>query len=51
VLFTSDHDAAATGHQHYDVSLDGKKFLMIKHGEPVGPSQVNVVLNWFADLP
>jgi serine/threonine-protein kinase len=51
LLFTSNHDAAATGHQHYDVSLDGRKFLMIKHGEPVGPSQVNVVLNRFAKLP
>ncbi|MCZ6616822.1 MAG: protein kinase [Gammaproteobacteria bacterium] len=51
VLFTGEYDAAfLTGHQHYDISLDGKKFLMIKHGEPVGPSEVQVVLNWSEEL-
>lgn len=50
VLFTSQYDAAASGHQHYAVSHDGKKFLMIKHGESPGPSEVNVVLNWSAEL-
>ena len=43
----SEYDAAPlTGHQHYDISLDGERFLMIKHGDPPGPSEVHVVLNW-----
>ncbi len=51
VLFTGKYDAAPlTGHQHYDISLDGKRFLMIKHGEPAGPSAVQVVLNWSEEL-
>jgi Tol biopolymer transport system component len=51
VLFTGVYDAAPlTGHQHYDISGDGKKFLMIHHGEPVGPAEVQVVLNWSAPL-
>ena len=50
VLFMGNYDAAAVGHQHYDISLDGKKFLMIKHGEPIGPGVVRVVLNWSEEL-
>ncbi|MFQ5701993.1 MAG: TolB family protein, partial [Acidobacteriota bacterium] len=51
VLFTGEYDAApVSGHQHYDISLDGKKFLMIKHGEPAGPGEVRVVLNWSEEL-
>ncbi|MEE8538078.1 MAG: hypothetical protein V3S71_08710, partial [Acidobacteriota bacterium] len=51
VLFTGEFDAAPlTGHQHYDISHDGKKFLMIRHGEPAGPSTVQVVLNWSEGL-
>jgi serine/threonine protein kinase/Tol biopolymer transport system component len=49
-LFSGQYDAALIGHQHYDVSLDGEKFLMIKHGKPVGPNEVRVVLNWFDEL-
>ena len=51
VLFTGEYDAApVSGHQHYDISRDGKKFLMIKHGDPVGPNAVRVVLNWSEEL-
>ena len=37
----------------YDVSLDGKRFLLIKDATPVStsaPSQLVVVLNWSAEL-
>ncbi len=35
----------------YDVSLDGRRFLMIKESEPVRrPTQLNVVLNWAEEL-
>jgi serine/threonine protein kinase len=46
VLFEGEYDAATVGHQHYDISHDGMRFLMVKHGEPVGPREVWVVLNW-----
>ena len=46
VLFEGEYDAATVGHQHYDISHDGMRFLMVKHGEPVGPRAVRVVLNW-----
>ena len=38
----------------YDVSPDGKRFLMIKAAQPTGaasaPPQLVVVLNWFEEL-
>ena len=50
LLFTGNYDAAAIGHQHYDVAHEGEKFLMIKHGETAGPHEVRVVLNWIGEL-
>ncbi len=35
----------------YDVSADGKRFLMVRQGAlPGQSSQINVVLNWFEEL-
>jgi hypothetical protein len=34
---------------NYDVSLDGRRFLMVK-GSDDNLSQLNVVLNWFEEL-
>ncbi|MCL4522992.1 MAG: serine/threonine-protein kinase [Acidobacteria bacterium] len=35
----------------YDISPDGKRFLMVKSaGAETGLSQLNVVVNWFAEL-
>jgi Tol biopolymer transport system component len=36
----------------YDVSPDGQRFLMVKPAERelAGPTQINVVLNWFEEL-
>ncbi len=53
VLFTGDVDydaAPLTGHQHIDIAPDGKRFLMIRHDEPIGPSEVRVVLHWSEEL-
>ena len=33
LLFTGDYDSAEVGHQHYDISLDDERFLMVKHGD------------------
>ena len=38
---------------YYDVSLDGRRFLMVKpdeQGDSTAPQQINVVLNWFEEL-
>jgi hypothetical protein len=36
---------------NYDVSPDGRRFLMLKGGEQeAAPTQINVVLNWFEEL-
>ena len=36
---------------NYDVSPDGKRFLMLKSSEQgAAPTQINVVLNWFEEL-
>jgi hypothetical protein len=50
VLFEGTYDGAEVGHQHYDVSLDSSRFLMVKHGEPEGPIEVHVVLHWAEEL-
>lgn len=46
LLFRGEYDSADVGHQHYDVSLESDRFLMIKHGRSEGPFEVRVVLNW-----
>jgi Tol biopolymer transport system component len=50
LLFRGEFDSADVGHQHYDISLENDRFLMIKHGEPEGPFEVRVVLNWSEEL-
>ena len=44
--FVDEYDAAASGHQHYDLSRDGQRFLMVKHGRRFRPNRVNVIENW-----
>ena len=43
-LFTNNYDADPAGHQHYDVSDDGLRFLMIKNELPA-PDRIYVVPN------
>ena len=50
ILFEGEYDAASVGHQHYDISLEDDRFLMVKHGIPEGPVEVRVVLNWAEEL-
>ncbi|MHC4594440.1 MAG: protein kinase domain-containing protein [Planctomycetota bacterium] len=35
---------------NYDITPDGKRFIMIKPEEGSEPTQVNIVLNWFEEL-
>jgi len=51
VLFEGRYQFSVTGVSGYDVSLDGKNFLMVQPAESVQPaSQIGIVLNWSAQL-
>jgi len=47
-LFINDYDADPAGHQHYDVTADGRRFLMIKN-EYFAPDHIHVVTNALAE--
>jgi serine/threonine-protein kinase len=50
-LFSGQFEPTGTGTSGYDVSLDGRRFLMIQAAEPELPAtQVSVVINWFEEL-
>jgi serine/threonine-protein kinase len=44
------YDSAASGHQHYDISRDGTRFLMVKHGQRFNPNTLHVLENWPDEL-
>jgi Tol biopolymer transport system component len=51
LLFQGRYQPPPTLNANYDVSPDGHRFLMLKPaGEEQGPTQINVVLNWFEEL-
>jgi len=50
LLFEGEYEAAELGHQHYDISRNSDRFLMIRHGQPSGPTEVRTVLNWDEEL-
>jgi hypothetical protein len=52
VLFEGHYAPPPGTTPHYDVSPDGRRFLMIKPNEAgdAAPAQINLVLNWFAEL-
>ncbi len=42
--------SSTPGYQYYDISPDGKRFLMMKEEEALEQSQIHVILNWFEEL-
>ena len=52
LLFTGDYVPALTMNPNYDVSRDGRRFLMVQPGarEHATPNQIIVVLNWQEEL-
>jgi eukaryotic-like serine/threonine-protein kinase len=52
MLFEGPYVPTGTTSPNYDVSPDGKRFLMLKPTEQAeaAPTQINVVLNWFEEL-
>ena len=52
VLFEGQYLRTPGQSPNYDVSRDGKRFLMLKPSDSAeaAPTQINVVLNWFEEL-
>jgi Tol biopolymer transport system component len=51
VLFESRHTPTNGTIRFYDVTRDGKRFLMVRDSEDAAPStQINLVLNWTEEL-
>ena len=52
MLFEGQYIPTPTTSPNYDVTPDGQRFLMLKSVEQAqtGPTQINVVLNWFEEL-
>jgi serine/threonine protein kinase len=51
LLFEGAYVPTPRSFPDYDVSPDGQKFLMLKaDAQTQGPTQINVVLNWFDEL-
>ncbi len=44
------YDSSAAGHQHYDLSVDGTEFLMVKHGQRFSPTSVHIIENWYEEF-
>ena len=49
-LFADTYEIEHRDDRNYDVSLDGKRFLMLKVDRPSSSAQLVVVLNWFEEL-
>jgi hypothetical protein len=49
-LFSGDYVQSYAGGPYYDVSPDGKRFLMLKPLGEDASTQINVVLNWTEQL-
>jgi eukaryotic-like serine/threonine-protein kinase len=52
MLFEGQYQPTPVTFPNYDVYPDGQRFLMLKPTEQAqaGPTQINVVLNWFEEL-
>ena len=48
VAYTSAENG--TGARPFDISSDGKRFLMVRKGEAPGAARIAVVLNWFEEV-
>jgi serine/threonine protein kinase/Tol biopolymer transport system component len=46
LLFEGRFDVGVIGNPDYDVTADGKRFLMLKRSEATAPVKLHVILNW-----
>jgi hypothetical protein len=50
LLFRGPYSAGPMGFQTYDVTPDGRRFLLVKTASEAAPREVRVVRNWFEEL-
>jgi len=50
VVFKGRYEVGVAGNPNWDISPDGRRFLMIKRGEESAPTRLHVVVNWFEEL-
>ena len=50
VLFDAPYDQAGALYANYDVSSDGRNFVMIRSEQSAAASRIHVVLHWFDEL-
>jgi hypothetical protein len=51
VLFEGPYARVVWEQANYDVSPDGRRFLMIKTEAQPLPTELRLIVNWFAELP
>jgi hypothetical protein len=49
-LFVGPYDFAFVGPRSYDVTPDGRRFLMVRYAPEAEPRQLSLVLDWFGEL-
>ena len=49
-MFRGRYDLSPTGHQHYDVHPDGRRFALIDLGEDADPDELHLVFGWDEEL-
>jgi len=50
LLFEADFAEGAAGERAYDVSADGRRFVMTRPRSSSGGGEINVVLNWVDEM-
>jgi serine/threonine-protein kinase len=50
VLFEGRYAMGSGGGNNYDVTPDGRRFLMVRSDVESAPNQINVILNWAEEL-
>jgi serine/threonine-protein kinase len=51
VILQGNYERSPVSRANYDVSPDGRRFIMIKEsGREAAPTQLNIVFNWFEEL-
>jgi len=51
MVFDGRYQFSGTGVSAYDVSLDGRRFLIVQPAADAQPAtQIHIVLNWFSEL-
>jgi Tol biopolymer transport system component len=50
IVFEESYVSFPGGGNSYDVSPDGRRFLMVRRGQKTVPTRIHIVLNWLEEL-